>query len=84
MKINYEGRTRKELAAAISEITGEKTVYMRAPTYAYQIGAFTIERYGELVSEDAAKLDELLRELAGKALPAKRSRRKLLKIRMPD
>lgn len=42
MKMSYKGRQRKELAAAIAEITGEKAVYMKAPTYVYQIGSFTV------------------------------------------
>jgi hypothetical protein len=64
MKMNYKGKQRKELAAAIAEITGEKAVYMKAPTYAYQIGKFTIQRHGELLCADHEKLNTLLRDLA--------------------
>ena len=64
MKMNYEGRQRKELVATIAEITGEKAVYMKAPTYAYQIGRFTIERNGDLSCDDATALEELLPKLA--------------------
>lgn len=70
MKMNYKGRTRKEVAAAIAEITGEKAVYMKAPTYAYEIGQFTIERNGDLVCEDETALESMLRELAGKGFTA--------------
>ena len=66
MKMNYEGRQRKELAAAIAEITGEKAVYMKAPTYAYQIGRFTVERDGDLACADEDALEELLHGLAEK------------------
>ena len=70
MKMNYEGRQRKELAAAIAEITGEKAVYMKAPTYAYQIGGFTIERNGSLTCDDETALEELLFGLAEKGFTA--------------
>jgi len=70
MKMNYEGRQRKELAAAIAEITGEKAVYMKAPTYAYQIGIFTVERSGDLICGDEAALEELLPGLAEKGFTA--------------
>ena len=70
MKTNYEGRQRKELAAAIAEITGEKAVYMKAPTYAYQIGIFTVERSGDLICGDEAALEELLPGLAEKGFTA--------------
>lgn len=39
MKIDYDrtGNERKVLVAKIAELTGEKPVYMRTPTYAYKI-----------------------------------------------
>jgi len=70
MKMNYEGRQRKELAAAIDEITGEKAVYMKTPTYAYQIGSFTIECNGNLACADEAALAEMLLGLAEKGFTA--------------
>ena len=70
MEMNYEGRQRKELAAAIAEITGEKAVYMKAPTYSYQIGSITIERNGDLSCDDEAALEELLPGLAEKGFTA--------------
>jgi hypothetical protein len=70
MKMNYKGKQRKELAAAIAEITGEKAVYMKAPTYAYQIGIFTVERNGDLICGDEAALEELLHGLAEKGFTA--------------
>jgi hypothetical protein len=70
MKTNYEGRQRKELAAAIAEIIGEKAVYMKAPTYAYQIGRFTVDRNGDLTCDDEASLEGLLPGLAEKGFTA--------------
>jgi len=71
MKMNYEGKQRKELAAAIAEITGEKVAYMKAPTCAYWIGDFTVERNGDLICSDGEVLEELLHELAEKGFTAK-------------
>ena len=70
MKMNYKGKQRKELAAAIAEITGEKAVYMKAPTYAYQIGIFTVERNGDIVCDNESVLEELLSGLAEKGFAA--------------
>ena len=70
MKMNYKGKQRKELAAAIAEITGEKAVYMKAPTYTYQIGIFTIGRNGDLICGDEVALEELLHGLAEKGFTA--------------
>ena len=70
MKMNYKGRQRKELAAAIAEITGEKAAYMKAPTYAYQIGGFMIERNGDLACADEDALEELLLGLEEKGFTA--------------
>ena len=70
MKMSYKGRQRKELAASIAEITGEKAVYMKAPTYIYQIGSFTVERNGDLACDDETALEELLPGLAAKGFTA--------------
>lgn len=45
---NVTGPRRKELVAAISEFTGEKSTYLKAPTYAYAIGSYTVGRDGTL------------------------------------
>ena len=70
MKMNYEGRQRKELAVTIAEITGEKAVYMKAPTYAYRIGSLTVERNGDIVCDNESVLEELLSGLAEKGFAA--------------
>ncbi|WP_427113107.1 hypothetical protein [Megasphaera sueciensis] len=53
MKILYhaQGKTRKELANAVSTITREKAVYQFMPTCAYAIGAFTVDKDGNLLYE---------------------------------
>ena len=53
---------RKALAKAIAEELGTPSVYMRAPTYAYQIGGFTVDRDGNIIGEDfEALLDFMAR-----------------------
>ncbi|HEX3017827.1 MAG TPA: virulence protein [Caproicibacter sp.] len=52
IRYNVTGERRKELAKAISEITGLPAVYKRIPTYAFEIGAFTVDKEGTLLYDD--------------------------------
>lgn len=54
MTIYYNATDRKPLVNAISEITGAKAVYLKTPTYAYQIDCFTVTREGNLQCDDMA------------------------------
>lgn len=51
MKILYhaQGKTRKELADAISTITGAAKVYQGIPSYAYEIDCFTVDATAILI-----------------------------------
>ena len=49
---NVTGPRRKQLVAAISEFTGEKSTYLKAPTYAYAIGNYTVGRDGTLTGKE--------------------------------
>ena len=60
IKMNLEGTTRKELAAAIAQITGEKAIYRKTPTYSYGIGDITITRNGSLVFPEGSDILERL------------------------
>ena len=67
MIINYNvsGSDRKRLVAAIAEHTGEKTKYLGAPGFAYQVGGITISVDGQVTIEEihaAAPLIRFLRE----------------------
>ena len=55
MTIVFEmnGRKRKELVNAISEITGVKAVYKFMPTCAYEIGSYTVNKDGSLDTGDS-------------------------------
>lgn len=59
MTIYYNAQDRKPLVKAISEFTGADAVYMRTPTYAYQIDYFTVTREGNLEFDDRADSKEI-------------------------
>lgn len=59
MKVVYNLQERKPLVKALEEITGVKSVYKRAATYAYEIGYFTVTREGNLTFNDMADPDEI-------------------------
>ena len=54
MKINYNvtGPTRKALVAAISQELNAPTKYLGAPTFAYEVGDYHIDKNGMLEGED--------------------------------
>jgi hypothetical protein len=65
MKILYhaQGKNRKELADAISTITGAAKVYQGIPSYAYKIDCFTVDRDGNLNFDDSTEIKDLLERL---------------------
>ena len=74
MIIKYEATERKLLFKAVSDFTGAKAVYLRAPSYGYQIDYFTIDRDGNLVFDDSAdseKIEKLIEYLAEQGFVAK-------------
>lgn len=54
MEINFNvhGQQRKKLVEQITEYTQQKAEYQYTPTYAYQIGKYTISKDGNLLSPD--------------------------------
>ena len=54
LRVNLNGKNRKDLVAAIAELTGEQAVYMKVPTCAYKIRAFTVGKFGSLTIESGA------------------------------
>lgn len=67
MKYRYNVKERKPFAKA-PEITGEKAAYLGTPSYAYQVGIFTITREGNLTFDettaDQEEVDRITWELA--------------------
>ena len=63
MEVIYNLTDRKPFVKALEEIMGAKAVYMRTPTYAYQIDYFTVTREGNLTFDDMADSEEIERVL---------------------
>lgn len=62
MEIKTTSTNRKDMVKSIAEFLGEQSVYMGPPTFAYQIGAFTVDRNGTIMTEDSEK-GETVREM---------------------
>ena len=57
---NVTGIRRKELVVAISDFTGSEPEYLKAPTYAFAVGSYNIDRKGTLTGpENPARSDSL-------------------------
>ena len=59
---NVTGIRRKELVVAISDFTGAEPEYLRAPTYAFAVGSYNIDREGTLTGPENPALIETLKE----------------------
>ena len=57
MRIYYRATERKPLVQAISEFTGEKAKYLFMPTCAYEIGAYKVDKEGNVECSD--EMDEI-------------------------
>ena len=65
MKINYgaTGKDRKRLAEIIAKEIGVDAIYKGAPTFAYEMDYFTVDRDGILFFDDSNQSDEVDRVL---------------------
>ena len=75
MTINYNrtGAERKDLVNAIADITGAEAKYLGAPSFAYQVDYFTIDRSGAVTFDDRAdseEIENLIERLAGMGFEA--------------
>lgn len=59
LRYNLTGADRKRLVTAISEITGTPAKYQGAPSFAYQVDYFTIDRNGGVTFDDRADSEEI-------------------------
>ncbi len=48
LRYNVTGARRKEMVSAISDLVGEPISYKGAPTFAYEVGRFSIDKEGTL------------------------------------
>lgn len=60
IRYNLTGTERKKLVAAISEIVGEPLNYKGAPTFAYEVGIYRIDKEGTLSGPDVMEVGEAL------------------------
>ena len=60
MTIQTNTTDRKALAKAIAEELHTEARYLRTPTYAYEVGGYTIDRYGNITGDDFAPIHDLL------------------------
>jgi len=71
-RFHRTGAERKALVIAISEITGHSPTYMGAPTFAYAIGSYSVDKEGTLmIGKQAAESGEakaLLEALANRGI----------------
>lgn len=59
LRYNLTGSDRKRLVTAISEITGASANYLGAPSFAYQVDYFIIDRNGGVTFDDRADSEEI-------------------------
>lgn len=48
IRFGYTGEQRKDLVKTIGEYTGQPPVYQNAPTFAYRIGKYKVDKHGTL------------------------------------
>ncbi|MGB4685332.1 MAG: hypothetical protein WBH53_01975 [Limnochordia bacterium] len=83
MRFNVTGEERKRLVSAISEIVDLPANYLGTPTFAYEIGEFTVDREGTLFagsSLDHELMDNLKAELAERGFEEEDSDRLVIEI----
>lgn len=59
---NVTGVRRKQLMTAVGDFIGTKPEYLRAPTYAFAVGSYNIDREGTLTGPENPALIESLKE----------------------
>ena len=73
IKYNRTGTDRKSLVDAIANITGAEAKYLGAPSFAYQVDYFTIDRNGTITFDDRAdsgEVESLVERLASMGFEA--------------
>ena len=59
-----EGADRKRLANILGEFLSTKPIYTKAPTYAYQLGDYTVTRDSQVVCPESVELEDIIALLA--------------------
>lgn len=67
IKYNVTGDRRKAMVAVMRDVLQDTTRYLGAPSFAFQVGAYTIDKNGTVIcpdDTDEEQIDMLIRELA--------------------
>ena len=67
IKYNVTGDRRKALVAVMRDVLQDTTRYLGAPSFAFQVGAYTVDKNGTVTCPDGtdeAQVEMLIRELA--------------------
>jgi len=59
IKFNSTGTKRKALVSAIGELLEIKPAYQGAPSFAFKIGGFTVDKNGELLFDEQIEISEV-------------------------
>ena len=62
IRYGYTGKQRKELVKTIGEFTGQPPVYQNAPTFAYRIGEYKVDKRGTLTGPNDQALRKWLKD----------------------
>ena len=62
IRFGYTGEQRKELVKTIGEFTGQPPVYQNAPTFAYRIGEYKVDKRGTLTGPNDQALHKWLKD----------------------
>jgi hypothetical protein len=62
LNFNLQGAERKNLVQAISTFLEAPAVYLKTPTYAFQVGEYHIDRHGLVTGADNRELADFLQE----------------------
>lgn len=62
LKYNVTGSERKSLVGAISTVLDAPTKYLGAPTFAYEVGGYHIDKVGTLTGPDNLDLEDALHQ----------------------
>jgi len=62
LKYNVTGSERKSLVGAISTLLNAPTKYLGAPTFAYEVGGYHIDKCGTLTGPDSLDLEDALHQ----------------------
>jgi len=67
IKFNVTKEERKALVAAVSELTGWSSVYKGAPTFAFAVNNYIIDRNGAIIYDERTSAEEVRNLLTGLA-----------------